>query len=131
MSRRYECGRAAGTPISVLSGREAVEEQVLYASEAKAGEHALIIGDPYASAYAVTGTPAQLREFTAKLTAFVAGLAGETEAGKPAPIPFAAEPDWYDPNSPDPQFCPSCRDRQHCNGGTSFCECSCTEGDPA
>jgi hypothetical protein len=44
---------------------------------------------------------------------------------QPAPAE-SSEPDWYDPNGPDPQFCPGCRARQHCNGGTSFCECSCT-----
>jgi hypothetical protein len=55
---------------------------------------------------------------------------GETEADKPAPIPFAEEPAWYDPDSPDPQFCPGCRARQHCDGATSFCECPCTEASP-
>jgi hypothetical protein len=38
-----------------------------------------------------------------------------------------AGPDWYDPDSPNPQLCPGCFARQHCNGGTSFCECPCTE----
>jgi hypothetical protein len=76
VSARYECGTAGTTEISVLSGRPAAEAEVLTRQEIRRGEHALIIGDPWASAYAITGTPAELRAFVDKLARQVDILAG-------------------------------------------------------
>ena len=76
MSRRYECGSAREVEVGTMSGREAAGEQILTRDEIAAGEHALIIGDPYATAYAVTGTREELRKFAATLATFVDGLPG-------------------------------------------------------
>jgi hypothetical protein len=74
MSARYECGSARETPVSILAGQDALEastDGVLTEDEVRRGEIALIIGDPWASAYALTGTPGELREFIAKLAAYI------------------------------------------------------------
>jgi hypothetical protein len=63
VSARYECGAALETELSVLSGRAAAEAEVLTVEEVRGGQVALIIGDPWASAYAVTGTRQQIRTF--------------------------------------------------------------------
>ena len=41
------------------------------------------------------------------------------------PLPPEVDDDWYDAQSPFRQLCPQCRASEHCEGGTSFCECAC------
>jgi hypothetical protein len=74
MSRRYECGYARSTEIGVLTGEDAADDQVLDVAEIAIGQRALIIGDPYGCAYAVCGTPAELRQFVTRLRTHVDGL---------------------------------------------------------
>jgi hypothetical protein len=83
VSRRYECGRAPQTGIGILSGRDATQEEVLTAAEVRAGQHALVLGDPYASAYAVTGTPAEIDAFLCRARVRVLPLfpPGEADGG--------------------------------------------------
>ena len=70
MSARYEVGAADWTPVGVAArGDEGAE-----ALELEPGEYALVIGVPWASAYAVTGTPDELRAFVAGLSRTVNGL---------------------------------------------------------
>lgn len=60
---RYESRPARLTGLALMDGPEGARERVLYASEAQAGHHALVIGDPGECAVAVTGTPAELAAF--------------------------------------------------------------------
>ena len=92
---RYECSTVEDTAVAVLSGREAREQGVLNAGEARAGEHALVLGDCYATAFAVTGTTAQLRGFLAKCSARLdaAALAAGEAAPSSSPGDISPEPD--------------------------------------
>jgi hypothetical protein len=70
MSARYEVS-AAGSTSAYVVGPGTEEADVL---ELGSGESALVIGDPGASAYAVTGTPAELRLFLARLSDALSNL---------------------------------------------------------
>src|ERR1035438_2540149 len=65
MSRRYEVGTAGETRVEVLTSPEDVEEEDL--ADSAAGERALVIGDPWASAYAITGQPGEIRAFARRV----------------------------------------------------------------
>lgn len=80
MSRRYECGNAREIEAGVMACEEALEEEVLYDSETQAGHIALIIGDPYATAYALTGTPAEVLAYLDRARAQVARAQGAAHA---------------------------------------------------
>jgi hypothetical protein len=69
MSRRYEFGRAAGkftrTPMEYYGPGTDFEE--IFEGEFEPGSAVLTIGDPYASAYALEGTPEELRAYVRDL----------------------------------------------------------------
>jgi hypothetical protein len=80
---RYECSRAADTAVEVLAGREAVLAGVLYPREVGRGEFAVVLGDPGATAYAISGTPHELRALLGRVAARLDAAAG----GAPRPDP--------------------------------------------
>ncbi len=68
MSERYECATADDALIAVLGPDDYIN---LWdeGDEPKDQRHAIVIGDPYASAYAVCGDPGELAGFVARLFA--------------------------------------------------------------
>jgi hypothetical protein len=75
MTRRYESG-TADSALEVLTSPEDVEDSGL--EDVEAGENALVIGNPRASAYAIVGAPGDLRRFASRVTATVEeALGGE------------------------------------------------------
>ena len=73
MNARYEWGTATETTV-VYVPPENFDE--LGEKPAKAGNGALVIGDPWASAYAVEGSPAELRRWAATLASRIPGSVG-------------------------------------------------------
>jgi hypothetical protein len=73
MSSRIDITAARETEVAVPDGQALLD---LYhnADEHQPGQRALVIGDPGAAAYAVTGTPAELRLFALRVLATVLGL---------------------------------------------------------
>lgn len=72
MSLRYEVCAADETPIYVLTPEQDPDDHGVDLSH---GAHAVVIGDPGSSAFAVTGTPTQLRAFAARIAAATNSLA--------------------------------------------------------
>lgn len=64
MSLRYEVGAATDIPLSVINPPTDPAEHGL---DLPPGTHTLVIGDPAATAYAVTGSPDELRAFTTRI----------------------------------------------------------------
>ncbi len=66
MSARYEVARVSDSiNLDVLSGTGAEEWDD--EGDLEPGERVLVIGDPWASAYAVVGTADELRQFATRL----------------------------------------------------------------
>lgn len=66
MSERYEWNSASGCPLEVVPPGTELGE-----SEVDQGNYALIIGDPWASAYVVEDTPDVLRTFARRIIALL------------------------------------------------------------
>ena len=92
MSRRYEYA-GPDTPVEIVPP-DAGEDSGL---ELDDGHHALVIGDPWSSAYAIEGTPEGIRAFAARVAELV-------EAGLPRAISPAGDEQlaaWLEAACPD------------------------------
>jgi hypothetical protein len=76
MSPHYDTG-SADCPLEILTSPCAAEDSGL--KDVGPGERALVIGDPGAAAYAIVGSPEDLRRFAGRVTAEVEQALG-TEA---------------------------------------------------
>jgi hypothetical protein len=65
MSQRYQIGDSNAELEIVGPGTDLGQDQLGPA------RYALVIGDPWASAYVIEGSPAELREFARRVTALV------------------------------------------------------------
>ena len=74
MSARFEVARVRdGINLDVLSPGTEAMEAFDDDGTMEPGEHVLVIGDPWASAYAVVGTPDELHQFATRLLDLVSG----------------------------------------------------------
>lgn len=91
MTQRYEFVEADGLPLDLVGPGTVLGEDAV-----EAGHKALIIGNPWASAHVVEGTPGQLREVAQRIEHLVQGdpqtpAADDHEAANPrATVPAAA-----------------------------------------
>jgi hypothetical protein len=67
MSERYEWAEAERMPIEIV-------EPGTHIGEWNTTSHALILGDPDATAFVVEGSPQQLCEFASRIVALVRGI---------------------------------------------------------
>ncbi|MET9499552.1 hypothetical protein [Streptomyces sp. NPDC006552] len=74
MSARYEVADADTTPLRLLTVDDGPHE---LGADLPPGASALVIGDPQAAAFAVTGTLDQLRAFAARATTATAAQHGQ------------------------------------------------------
>jgi hypothetical protein len=74
MSKRFKWNVAPQTTITYVP--PATFEEELWEEPNTPGNSALVIGDPYATAYVVEGTPAELRKWSVVLASRIPGSAG-------------------------------------------------------
>lgn len=83
MSQRYECGWWDETGLAIVTTLADAEDRHLD-EDFEPGMNILVIGDPWASAYAVFGPPEGLRQFVRRLSDFVEDqLRPGTETSRP------------------------------------------------
>jgi len=115
VSRRYEYA-GPDTPAEIVPP-DAGEDSGL---ELDDGHHALVIGDPWASAYAIEGTPEGIRAFAGRIADLV-------EAGLPRAITPAGDEQlaaWLEAACPDG---PACLNHDDCQtlGPEFWCQTGC------
>jgi hypothetical protein len=104
MSARYEFGRATETPTEVVHPDD--YREVFGDEPDNATDYVLVIGDPWASAYAVEGSREELQAFTARLAGLVASLPEQSARAAAGQPPYVPPPPLVADTTPYPHAAP-------------------------
>ncbi|MEV4116155.1 hypothetical protein [Nonomuraea sp. NPDC049695] len=89
MSKRYEVDDAA-TDLQILTPHDDPDEHHL---DIESDMYALVIGNPWSSAFAIAGSPEDLREFGQRVSDLIQHELPDTTQGAPTPsLPLTTDP---------------------------------------